>query len=163
MSNQWKYLLGLLLLFLLACNRAGEHEALFKQVENIVNERPDSAMALLERIEQPETLPDAEWHWGALLWTQAKDKLFIRHTSDSLINGVVAYYDTHGDNHQKALAYYYKGRVNSDLGQLREATTAYLTASGYAKETDDVNLSYGILSQIGTLYGLFGPNLWREK
>ena len=86
MSNQWKYLLGLLLPLLLACSRAGVHEALFKQVENIVNERPDSAMVLLERIEQPETLPDAEWHWGALLWTQAKDKLFIRHTSDSLIN-----------------------------------------------------------------------------
>lgn len=152
MMNQWRYLLGLLLPLLLACSRAGVHEALFKQVENIVNERPDSAMVLLERIEQPETLPDAEWHWGALLWTQAKDKLFIRHTSDSLINSVVAYYDTHGDNLQKALAYYYKGRVNNDLGRLKEATTAYLTASGYAKETSDVNLNYGILSQIGTLY-----------
>lgn len=156
MMNQWRYLLGLLLPLLLACSRAGEHEALFKQVENIVNERPDSAMALLERIEQPETLPDAEWHWGALLWTQAKDKLFIRHTSDSLINSVVAYYDTHGDNHQKALAYYYKGRVHNDLGRLKEATTAYLTASGYAKETSDSDLAFRILTQMGTLYARQG-------
>ena len=156
MSNQWKYLLGLLLLFLLACNRAGEHEALFKQVENIVNERPDSAMALLERIEQPETLPDAEWHWGALIWTQAKDKLFIRHTSDSLINGVVAYYDTHGDNHQKALAYYYKGRVNSDLGQLERAIDAFLQASDYSAKTDDHDLTFRILTQMGTLYARQG-------
>ena len=53
MSNQWKYLLGLLLLFLLACNRAGEHEALFRQVESVMNKRPDSAMVLLESIQNP--------------------------------------------------------------------------------------------------------------
>ena len=35
-------------LFLLACNRAGEHEALFRQVESVMNKRPDSAMVLLE-------------------------------------------------------------------------------------------------------------------
>ena len=134
---------------LTACGKRGPHEALFREVETIVNERPDSALALLETIERPNSLPDKDWNRGALLWTQAKDKL---HTSDTLINRVAAYYDKHGDNHQKALAYYYKGRVNNDLGKLEEATTAYLTASDYAEETDDVNLSYGILSQIGTLY-----------
>ena len=141
---------------LTACGKRGPHEALFRKVETIVNERPDSALALLETIERPETLPEREWNWRALLWTQAKDKLFIRHTSDTLINRVAAYYDKHGDNRQKALAYYYKGRVNNDLKKLEEATTAYLTASDYAEETDDSDLAFRILTQMGTLYARQG-------
>lgn len=137
---------------LLACNRAGEHEALFRQVESLVDERPDSAMVLLQRIEEPERLDSAEWARWALLTTQARDKAYIRHTTDSVINRVADYYQRFGDNHQKALAYYYKGRVNNDLKRLEEATKAYLIAFDYAKKIDDVNLNYGILSQIGTLY-----------
>ena len=128
---------------LTACGKRGPHEALFRKVETIVNERPDSALALLETIERPETLPEREWNWRA-------------HTSDTLINRVAAYYDKHGDNHQKALAYYYKGRVNNDLGKLEEATTAYLTASDYAEETDDSDLAFRILTQMGTLYARQG-------
>ena len=151
MMNQWKYLLGLLLLFLLACNRAGEHEALFRQVESVVSDHPDSAMVLLQRIEEPERLDSADWARWALLTTQARDKAFIRHTTDSVINRVADYYQRFGDNHQKALAYYYKGRVNNDLGKLKEATSAYLKAYNYVKETDD-DLAFRILTQMGTLY-----------
>ena len=139
-------------LFLLACSRAGEHEALFRQVESVVSDHPDSAMVLLQRIEEPERLDSADWARWALLTTQARDKAYIRHTTDSVINRVADYYQRFGDNHQKALAYYYKGRVNNDLKRLEEATKAYLIAFDYAKKIDDVNLNYGILSQIGTLY-----------
>ena len=110
--NQWKYLLGLLLPLLLACSRAGEHEALFKQVENIVNERPDSAMMLLETIQNPERLPERDWAYWALLTTQAKDKLYIRHTSDSVINRVVDYFDGFAFfqyRHEKALPHLHRG------------------------------------------------------
>lgn len=93
MSNQWKYLFGLLFLLFLSCNRAGEHEALFRQVESVMNKRPDSAMVLLETIQNPERLPERDWAYWALLTTQAKDKLYIRHTSDSVINRVVDYFD----------------------------------------------------------------------
>ena len=150
--NQWKYLFGLLFLFLLACSRAGEHEALFRQVESVVNDHPDSAMVLLQRIEEPERLDSADWARWALLTTQARDKAFIRHTTDSVINRVADYYQRFGDNHQKALAYYYVGRVNSDLGQLERATDAYLQASDYSAKTDDHDLTFRILTQMGTRF-----------
>ena len=152
MMNQWKYLFGLLFLFLLACSRAGEHEALFRQVESVVNDHPDSAMVLLQRIEEPERLDSADWARWALLTTQARDKAFIRHTTDSVINRVADYYQRFGDNHQKALAYYYVGRVNSDLGQLERATDAYLQASDYSAKTDDHDLTFRILTQMGTRF-----------
>ena len=155
MMNQWKYLLGLLLLFLLACNRAGEHEALFRQVESVMNKRPDSAMVLLETIQNPERLPERDWAYWALLTTQAKDKLYIRHTSDSVINRVVDYFDGFSFfryRHEKALAYYYKGRVNNDLGHLEEALKAYHKAYDNAKWTDDYKLTYLIESNVGKIY-----------
>ena len=105
--NQWKYIVGILFLFFLSCSRTGEHEALFRQVESIVSDHPDSAMVLLQRIEEPERLDSADWARWALLTTQACDKAFIRHTTDSVINRVADYYQRFGDNHQKALAYYY--------------------------------------------------------
>ena len=150
--NPWKYLFGLLLLLLLACSRAGEHEALFRQVENLVDDYPDSAMVLLQRIEEPERLDSADWARWALLTTQARDKAFINHTTDSVINRVADYYQRFGDNHQKALAYYYVGRVNSDLGQLERATDAYLRASDYSAKTDDHDLTFRILTQAGTIF-----------
>ena len=139
-------------LFLLACSRAGEHEALFRQVESVVSDHPDSAMVLLQRIEEPERLDSADWARWALLTTQARDKAFIRHTTDSVINRVADYYQRFGDNHQKALAYYYVGRVNSDLGQLKRATDAYLRASDYSAKTDDHDLTFRILAQMGTRF-----------
>ncbi len=153
--NQWKYLFGLLFLFLLACSRVGEHEALFRQVESVMNKRPDSAMVLLETIQNPERLPERDWAYWALLTTQAKDKLYIRHTSDSVINRVVDYFDGFSFfryRHEKALAYYYKGRVNNDLGHLEEALKAYHKAYDNAKWTDDYKLTYLIESQIGKIY-----------
>lgn len=153
--NQWKYLLGLLLPLLLACSRAGEHEALFKQVENIVNERPDSAMMLLETIQNPERLPERDWAYWALLTTQAKDKLYIRHTSDSVINRVVDYFDGFAFfqyRHEKALAYFYKGRVHEDLVDRKKAFAAYKRASGYVWGTGDDKLTYLIESYLGDIY-----------
>ena len=155
MMNQWKYLFGLLLLFLLACSRAGEHEALFRQVESVVSDHPDSAMVLLETIQNPERLPEKDWAYWALLTTQAKDKLYIRHTSDSVINRVVDYFDGFSFfryRHEKALAYYYKGRVNNDLGHLEEALKAYHKAYDNAKWTDDYKLTYLIESNVGKIY-----------
>ena len=142
-------------LFLLACNRAGEHEALFRQVESVMNKRPDSAMVLLETIQNPERLPERDWAYWALLTTQAKDKLYIRHTSDSVINRVVDYFDGFSFfrcRHEKALAYYYKGRVNNDLGHLEEALKAYHEAYDNAKWTDDYKLTYLIESNVGKIY-----------
>ena len=161
MSNQWKYIVEILFLFLLACNRAGEHEALFRQVESVMNKRPDSALVLLESIQNRERLPERDWAYWALLTTQAKDKLYIRHTSDSVINRVVDYFDGFiffRYRHEKALAYFYKGRVHEDLGDVKKALEAYLKASDFVKGTGDYKLTYLIESYLGDIYVHQGAN-----
>ena len=147
----------LMALMLMACGPKSNEE-LFQQAEAVVNDHPDSTLTLLKII-RPHIRSEAEWYRGALLWTQALDKAFVPHTSDSLINRVVAYYDTHGDDHQKALAYYYKGRVNHDLGKLKVATDAYLAAYDYVKKINDPDLAFRIITQVGTLYAHQGLEL----
>ncbi|MDD2952181.1 MAG: hypothetical protein PHC95_03320, partial [Parabacteroides sp.] len=123
-----------------------------RRAEAVVSERPDSAVRILNGVERPEALPEPLWARWALLSTQARDKAFIPHTTDSVINRVVAYYDRSGDPVQKALAYYYLGRVNSDLRRLKRATAAYLRAADYVSPASDPGLAFRILTQAGTLY-----------
>jgi hypothetical protein len=47
--------------------------------------------------------------------TQARDKNYVEHTSDSVIDIAVRYFVGQEDPHRKAHAYYCKGRVLSDL------------------------------------------------
>ena len=150
--NQWKYLFGLLLLFLLSCNRAGEYEALFKQVENVVNERPDSALALLERVENPALLSNEDMARYYLLWTEAADKAYVEHTTDSLITIATDYYEETDDLTRRAKAWYYRGRINQDLARPLKAQEYYLKALRDEEQIGDYALLGRIHNHIGTLY-----------
>ena len=152
MSNQWKYLFGLLFLFLLACNRAGEHEALFRLVESVVAERPDSAMVLLKRVENPALLSREEMARYYLLWTEAADKAYVEHTTDSLITIATDYYEETDDLTRRAKAWYYRGRINQDLARPLKAQEYYLKALRDEEQIGDYALLGRIHNHIGTLY-----------
>ena len=152
MMNQWKYLFGLLLLLLLACNRAGEHEALFRQVESVMNKRPDSAMVLLKRVENPALLSREEMARYYLLWTEAADKAYVEHTTDSLITIATDYYEETDDLMRRAKAWYYRGRINQDLARPLKAQEYYLKALRDEEQIGDYALLGRIHNHIGTLY-----------
>ena len=87
-----KYLFSFLLIlsFLLSscAQERGEHEALFRQVEAVVAERPDSALALLRTVGMPWTLPEDERarynELYGLAWWNSAVKNYSDH--DSLFN-----------------------------------------------------------------------------
>ena len=64
-------------LFLFSCDKREKHDALFRQVERVVDVRPDSASLLLGRIVAPERLDSAEWARWALLKIRSRDKSSI--------------------------------------------------------------------------------------
>ena len=150
--NQWKYIVGILFLFLLACNRAGEHEALFRQVESVMNKRPDSAMVLLKRVENPALLSREEMARYYLLWTEAADKAYVEHTTDSLITIATDYYEETDDLTRRAKAWYYRGRINQDLARPLKAQEYYLKALRDEEQIGDYALLGRIHNHIGTLY-----------
>lgn len=83
-----------------------------------------------------------------LLCIKAQDKAYIPHTSDSLIQAVLHYYEKRDDRRHLPEAYYYAGRVASDLGDAPLALDYF----GKALEGAVTDLRNRVTSQMGTLF-----------
>ena len=160
MKNALNILLLLFLVYLLACTKRQTTELLpeLTRAESLMYDHPDSALSLLENMNSPSSsnkLQNATW---SLLLVQARDKNYIKHTSDSLINVAYDYFMKQEDPNRKALVLNYKGRVNEDLGEVEKATEFYLRAADEMKKTEDYRLGYLIHSNLGMIYAYRGLN-----
>ena len=105
---------------------------------------------LLDSMAPPsEPYQNALW---SLLVVQARDKNYIKHTSDSLINVAYDYFIRRDDLHRRALVLNYEGRVNEDLGEMEKATEFYLRAGDEVLKTEDYDLGNLIYSNLGMVY-----------
>ena len=120
--------------------------------ESLMQRCPDSALMVLDSMEVPSPSDKFQYATWCLLITQARDKSFIKHTSDSLINIALDYFEKQDDPVRKATALYYAGRVNHDMNNAGEATDFYLRARDVAKNTADYRLLHLINTHLGTLY-----------
>ena len=143
--------ISLLLLLLIGCQRESI-APLLNEAETMMTCCADSSLKLLESVKHPEQLTKKEYATWCLFVTQARDKNYVEHTSDSIIDIAVRYFAKRKDPHRKAQAYYCKGRVLSDLDIFEEALNAYLQAKEAAKETSDYGLQARICNHLGTLY-----------
>ncbi len=141
-----------LTIVLLACSK--ERNAfgpVLKQADLLMGERPDSALFLLETEVDADRLPPdlyAEW---CLLLTQAKDKNYVVHTSDSLIDIAVTFFEKKRQPARAALACFYRGRVMEDLGNSEEALLCFLKARDYVDDTADLHFRGLLFLYIGDL------------
>ena len=87
-----------------------------------------------------------------MLLTQAEDKCYVKHQSDSLISLAVDYFRHSGDDLRLARSLYTNGRVEYDLGNHAEAAELYVEAMDVAKGSEDYNIQYLICSHLGTIY-----------
>ena len=147
------YLVLLLLVLLAACRHAGRtFEVLDKAEEFIQTYKPDSAYTLLKEIPNPQQYPEKERARWCLLMTQAIDKTYRTHTSDSLIRFAVNYYEKVNDLSKLPTAFYTLGRVQRDLKDNEHAVNSFLKALDLAKGSDDYKLQYLAASQLGHVY-----------
>lgn len=123
-----------------------------EKAEALMEEHPDSSLAILQNVNSPENLSDGQYATWCLLATQAKDKCYIVHTSDSLINIAVEYFERTDCLGEKALALYYQGRVLSDLECNDRAILSYLEAWNRVSSTSDYALQARIQNHLGLLY-----------
>lgn len=142
----------LLLLAFVSCGKRNDSLPALQRVALLANTHPDSAMALLDSLRDSIFLqPRSVRMYYDLLTVKARDKAYIRHTSDSLIRSVLRYYERQNDKKHLPETYYYAGRVYSDLGDAPQALNYFIRASETA-DGKDYDLLSRIYSQIGTLY-----------
>lgn len=98
-----------------ACNPGSENaERYIFEAESLIDNKPDSALALLDSILYPENLNKEKFNKYNLLRIQARDKSNKDISKDTIIFNVKDYYIKHNDMVNGTLASFYSGRVLKD-------------------------------------------------
>lgn len=122
-------LLLVLLGFVFFGSKKGEVTALLRVAEKSIEKEPDKALILLDSIQQMEELSEQQQALWCLLYTSVLDRKQIKHTSDSLIQIAVSYYEKNDLPERKMQAYYYYyGIALQDLNDAIQAQDYYLRA-----------------------------------
>lgn len=121
-----------LILTLLLFTACGESERMqfeqLQQIDSIAEVNADSAVALINAINRDSLSGDNNKYYYDLLKIRTNDKAYIAHTSDSAILLVIDYFENNDFNNLLPVAYYYGGRVYSDLGDAPQAIEYFLKA-----------------------------------
>ena len=147
--NKFNYILLFLLCFAsLGCEERQEYRDALSRAEAMVETNPDSALVVLDSLNAYSS--DFNRHFNMqyqLQLTNARMKSGILFTTDSLTLSLIDYFNSHGTDDERALAYYIYGCSLVDLGQAPEALQAYYTALE-SIDTTQTNCNYNLLKGI---------------
>ena len=145
------YMLFLLTVSFSACRQHSVYPSVMQQAEALMNTRPDSALTLLDGMADTlAMLPEEARMYHSLLTIQAKDKQYITHTSDSLINRIVTFYENYDDNDRLMMAYFYQGSTYRDMNDAPRALKAFQQAVDL--NVPNLDLLAKTYNQMGTLF-----------
>lgn len=127
------------------------------RVENIIKEYPDSALTILDSLSESITKESQSARmYYYLLLTEARDRCYVPHTSDSLMLSVTDYYERENDKDKLIKSYYYTGRVYLDLHEGPTALSYFHKAFDISTDSKNYALLGRIYSQMGTLFAYEG-------
>ena len=161
MKRKWLlYIIGLLLLLPGCAGRRGPYPERLLRASRLVEVRPDSALACLDSLGMPLSgLSEEARMYAGLLRIKACDKLYVPHTSDSVINRIVEFYEHFGDRERLAEAYFYQGSVYRDLKDAPRALLALQAAAAQKSTNDTLNgRIYGQLASLFAYQGAYGES-----
>ena len=153
--KQVAYIIIALCVFL-ACDGNRQQEETLMRAKAMMNEHPDSALAILDSLGLHEKEFGRHFRMQYLLQrTCAQNKTDVIFTSDSLAKELTDHFDRHGTTNERVLAHYLLGRALSDMGEAPAALQAYYDAIERADTTKadcDYNTLKGIYGQMATIF-----------
>lgn len=126
----------LLMSFLLVSCDNRQTKSLLQDVETYIQERPDSALRVLRKVDSLTLNTKALRARYSVLFAMALDKNYIDTTALSILEPTVAYYEKFGSPKDKMLSYYYLGRIYSNRKDYPNAVIYYLQALRESSEYD---------------------------
>lgn len=127
-------ILSISVLFASCDNR--QTKSLLQDVETYIQERPDSALRILRKVDSLTLNTKALRARYSVLFAMALDKNYIDTTALSILEPTVAYYEKFGSPKDKMLSYYYLGRIYSNRKDYPNAVIYYLQALRESSEDD---------------------------
>lgn len=120
-----------------SCRDGGRIESILRTTDSLMEEHPDSALSILRRDSLEICRSGKDYRlWYALSRTEADDKCYILHVSDSTIRAAANYYNSHGSDLQRVRANYLLGRVYCDMHLYGHALTSFNKAIKVESEND---------------------------
>ena len=120
-----------------SCRDGGKSESILRTADSLMEEHPDSALYILRRDSLEICRSGKDYRlWYALSRTEADDKCYILHVSDSTMRAVANYYNSHGSDFQRVRANYLLGRVYCDMHLYGHALTSFNKAITVESEND---------------------------
>ena len=122
-----------------SCRDGGRAEGILRTADSLMEEHPDSALAILKHDSLEICRSGKDFRlWYALSRTEADDKCYILHVSDSAIRIAAGCYDSYGSALQRVRADYLLGRVYCDMHLYGHALTSFNKAIAVDAENDSV-------------------------
>ena len=128
----------ILAIFLFSCNSHSKHWEAISQVESHIEERPDSALVVLEQIVPSELSSKEEKAKHALLYSMALDKNFVDKTDFEVLQPAIDYYEDNGSATDKLRTYYYQGRIYQNMGNDPLAMKSFVNAISKGGTSNDL-------------------------
>ncbi len=120
---------------LLSCSKADlETERTLEDVASFIEERPDSALTILDTMDSFSLTTSALKARHSLLLAMARDKNYIDDTTDSIIAPAVSWYRQHGSADEKLLMNYYRGRIAMNAGDYETAMRWFADGSRFSEK-----------------------------
>lgn len=127
-------IISVFVLFISCDNR--QTKALLQDVETYIQERPDSALRVLRKVDSLTLNTKALRARYYVLFAMALDKNYIDTTALSILEPTVAYYERFGSPKDKMLSYYYLGRIYANRKDYPNAVIFYSQALRESSEDD---------------------------
>lgn len=143
-------------------------------VDSFIQERPDSALLVLESISPDDIKNSKDAARFSLLHTMAIDKNYIDTADISLIMPAVTYYSKDRDSDEYMKAMFYLGRLNRHANNCQDAIVASMAAKEVAGKNNDLyweamaaseiayTYSWNYISEEELAYILEAHDLWTE-
>lgn len=152
MRTKLFFIIFLTICFITSCEKNRKNDLVLSKAQQYIETTLDSALIILKNDINKEQLTARQHALWCLLVTKANDKNYISHTSDSLINIALEYFEESGEEDILMEVYYYLGRVNHDMNNVLRAQNYYLKALEAEQTSDNYKLLARINYNISYLY-----------
>ena len=137
---------------LVSCRPVSRVNAALDDVESYINEAPDSARAVLQAMDSTSLRTKRLRARYALLRTMAQNKCYDDITIPGLLDPAADWFARHGSPDEKMKLWFYRGRIQRDLGQTNEAAISFSRAESYADKVQDLHALGLLYFSLQTIY-----------
>lgn len=135
---RYYFLLILITALLSSCSKNSSYECFFDDVDSLIENRPDSALAVLCGMDL-SLIDNRELQARyALLLSMAQDKNYIDKTDFSTLQPAIDYYEDNGGATERMRMLYYKGRIYRNMGNEVDAMECYISGIENGKSSNDI-------------------------